>query len=272
MFAVALAALWVTAAAVDAKNDAKTDDALSADKASAAAAEERAFVAVEEKRWCDAVFAFLEADTLAPSAALLLNAAQAAEVAGDLERTRALFVRVQQNTQGKAAKDLPKELPKDLKKRLKKLDERIQKEGPGTACVAAPPPPPVVVEAPPPDPEPAPVVVAPAADDGAWIAPAAWTTAGVGGVVVASGVVLAVVGALPYADHAAAREAILSAEQAGADASALQAQQATARESWEGYGQASVVSGVVAVGVGLVALGGGIAAALLLSPAPPEEP
>jgi hypothetical protein len=219
-------------------------------------AEEKAFVAVEEERWCDAVHLFVEADRLEPSDALLLNAAHAAELGGD--RARALELTKQVVAKPNGAKNAA------VQQQLKKLTQRVAKEGPGTPCPAPATTEPKQEPAPDPQPGPVPDPAPRPAEAAPDLTPVLWGTAGLGGVALVGGTVLAAVGSLPFFEHGDARARILEAELAGADAAALQDQQAAARSAWEGWGQATVIAGVLVSTVGALVTAGGVAGALLL--------
>jgi hypothetical protein len=102
-------------------------------------------------------------------------------------------------------------------------------------------------------------------------------TAGVGGAVVLGGGALLAAGLGPWFAHAEAVARITEAEARRADATALQVEQGEARTAWEGSGRLLSGVGTTLVAVGVVAVGGGLAWALLTSetdaPAPaPESP
>ncbi len=81
--------------------------------------EARAFADVDAHRWCDAMALFLEANDQAPAPGLLLDAAHAAELAGDRRRAAALYGSV--DDAGAA-------------NRRATLLRTIAREGPGTSC------------------------------------------------------------------------------------------------------------------------------------------
>jgi len=82
---ISSAILWVALSTISQSND----------TAAAKAAEERAFAAIEEERWCDAAHAFMDANDLSPTVDLIYNAAQAADYAEEFDYTpgRALSYR-----------------------------------------------------------------------------------------------------------------------------------------------------------------------------------
>ncbi len=227
----------------------------------AKAAEERAFQAIDAERWCDAQRAFVEADALAPSPALVLNAAQAAELAGDRAGALALWADAVTRATGAERKK--------AKQGMDALKLVVDRDGPGAPC---PPPPPVEVAAPPPPeppapppPPPPPPTVEPPFDP----APFAWATAATGAVVVAAGGAAVIVGLVPVVTFTDAQQKILAAEQRRGDASAVQLQQSDARAAWEGWGRPAVIVGAVAAGLGIAIGAAGVVWALASS-APDE--
>jgi tetratricopeptide (TPR) repeat protein len=240
-------------------------------EAEAASAEARAFQATDEKRWCDAVALFLEADTLAPSADLLFNAAQAAGFGGDRAQAKKLF----QESIARAPKS---RTAADARKALAPLEKSMKSEGPGVSCLASAPAtlptatqgdatsttPPMPTTTPTPTPPtpatPLPTPTTPPAGN-AGLPVAAIATTVVGGVLLLGGSAAAVVGMLPYYDHQDAAAQIRAQEAAGAAPSsvdALQTRQAQARGAWQTWGKITAPVGVVAAGVGLVVVIGGV--------------
>lgn len=223
--------------------------------ATARAKEEAAFAAVGDKRWCEALNLFLEADHLAPSPDLVFNAAQAAELGADRARAMQLYTQLLGTTTSAARKA-------EAKNRIAVLTKLVEKGGPGVPCplpevavevapVVAASAAPVAVAPPPADPP----VSEPPAAPGPW----PWVTVGVGGVAFLAGAALAVVGMQPWFAHESARAALADAEKQGATdgVDALYAAQQAARADWQGWGQAALASGIASAGVGVVAAGGG---------------
>ncbi len=227
--------------------------------ATARAREEAAFAAVGEKRWCEALDLFLEADTLAPSPDLVFNAAQAAELGADRARAMQLYTQLLGTTTSAARKA-------EAKNRIAVLTKLVDKSGPGDPCpapvVAAPAPSEAVtaVAAPAATVAPPPAAAPPANPGPPW----PWITAGVGGAAFVAGAALAVLGLQPWFAHETARTALSAAELRGdtKDVDVLYGDQQTARADWVGWGQATLASGLACAGAGLVAAGGGAVWAL----------
>jgi hypothetical protein len=191
---------------------------------------------------------FVQADEAAPAPALLENAANAAEYAGDLERATALLTLLVDREKNAFKKKVRRAAITKLKLRSKGKT--------GITC-------PTLLELrppPEPEPEPAPVEVAVAAPPEPSMSPLVGPIVGGVGVFSAvAGAGLMVVGALPFFDHGRAVAAIEAAEDARGDARGLQGEQQAAREAWESWGQLSMVSGGVLVGLGLTAaVAGGV--------------
>lgn len=225
-----------------------------ADVSRAKAAESEAFVAIDEERWCEATQLFLEANGAAPSLDLVYNAAQAADLAED--RAQAL----------KLYRDLESAYEKGERKvqvteRVRELTALIEKEGAGSACPA---PAASAASNDPAEPVPAlqPPPPATASNDGPPLPVLPWSVVGAGGVLVAGGAALSVLGSLPFLGFLDARDKILAAEAIGADASALQQQQADARAGWESWGELTAWSGVVVVITGALVSSAGLVWAL----------
>jgi hypothetical protein len=213
-------------------------------------AEARAFAAIDEERWCDAMHAFLDANGAAPSVDLIYNAALAADEAQDRKSALKLYVELlgayPDSDRGAA-----------VNQRIGDLTNEVQESGDGTPCPEPPAPEPAepatvqdevtpVAEAEPPADPPGATNVLP------------WSVAGAGALVAVTGGVLAAVGALPYFDFVDARGRILEAESAGADASELQDRQTAASDAWGTWGALTAVSGAVLTGVGVLLSGGGV--------------
>ncbi|MBI1944272.1 MAG: hypothetical protein HYS27_01180 [Deltaproteobacteria bacterium] len=221
----------------------------------ARASEEAAFAAVGEKRWCDALALFLDADRLAPTPDLVFNAAQAAELGADRARAMQLYTQLLGTTTSAARKT-------EAKGRIAALTKLVEKGGPGTPCPLPAPPsavPTAAASAPAPA---APTPAPPSRDEPAAPPPSTpwpWVTAGVGGAAVLAGAALAVVGAQPWFAHGAARDALAAAEKQGATdgVDGLYAAQQQARADWVGWGQASLAAGLAFAAVGVVAAAGG---------------
>jgi hypothetical protein len=217
----------------------------------AKAAESRAFAAIDEERWCDAGFAFLEANELAPTIDYIYNAAQAVDYAGDKKRALKLYAELLGAYPGSERQEA-------VNQRIRELTEAVGSEGVGEAC-------------PEPEPEAAPVVEEEATPAGAAGESAAtpessaggailpFGLAGVGGVLLVAGTVTALVGAVPYFGHSDIAAQIESAEQSGADASALQREQSDLRAAWESWGELTVWMGISTAAVGLFSAGAGAA-------------
>src|SRR5688572_4469275 len=90
-------------------------------------AEQEAFTAIDDKQWCEALERFIEANTLAPTADLIFNAARAAELAGD----RRLAVLLYTESLGAG---LPDARRVDVKRKLGELASLVEQDGPGTPC------------------------------------------------------------------------------------------------------------------------------------------
>lgn len=249
------------------------------------AAEERAFVAVDQQQWCMALLAFLEADALAPDPDLLYNAARAADLAGDRTQALTLYSRVLEGAT-KARKA-------EVKKRLPQLVLEVERHGTGSACRGPGAPSPVLGADDPAPPTaaakgaagaPAPSVGAAAATlpttalpgPGVHGAPAGaavaraeatpsptwpWLAVVGGGGVAVVGAVLAAVGAGPWFSYLDAQEGLRDAEQQGRlDVDALVAAQASAGRAWEAWGKPSLVAGLTAGAAGLLVSGIGAVA------------
>jgi hypothetical protein len=217
----------------------------------AASAEARAFFAIEEERWCDATAAFLEADSIAPSVDLVLNAAQAAKRANDRRQALTLFkdvkTRSPKSKSGKAAA-----------KAITALEKEIGASGEGTPCISlvAPPPPP-----PPPPPEPTPEAAPEPVVEARPLPVAAIGTTGVGAALLLAGTAASIVGFQPFFAHADAAAQIRAAEVAGDAAKsvvALQQAQNDARIAWSSWAQPTAIAGAVVAGVGVVVVVGGV--------------
>ncbi len=216
----------------------------------AVALEEAAFAAVDEEQWCVAMHLFVKADQAAPALPLVENAAHAAEYAGDLERAAELLATLVERESNAAKKKARKGAAWKFKVRSKGKTS--------TTCpaleVLRPPPPPE--PEPEPQAEPDPQTPPPSPLLPPTLGP---VVGGVGVVTLIAGAAVMAVGVLPYVDHQNAVAAINEAEANKADARALQEQQAAARGAYESYGQLSVMSGGVLVGLGLTAaVAGGV--------------
>jgi hypothetical protein len=217
----------------------------------AAAFEEQAFAAIEHEDWCRAARLFEQANVLAPTADLLVNAAQAAEYGGDLAGARAFLQRVV------VMPGVTRAQIAEAKTKIVALDKKIASSGTGVAC-------PVLAPAPEPAPSsPAPAPAPPSAPPPDDLRPWGFVIGGTGGVITTAGVVVTVVGAGPWFAHAAAVQAIEAAERQRGDAAALQEDQAAARAAWEAWGQTATVAGVVVTSLGVLTAGGGLGWALL---------
>jgi tetratricopeptide (TPR) repeat protein len=240
------------------------------DMSDAARFEAEAFAAVEAKRWCEAMRLFEAAYALGPAVELQFNAAQAAELAGDLESAMALLKSTIPALSGKQKTE--------TQRRLAALQDKVARSA-SAACPSLEALRPREPAPPPAEPPPtAPTTTAP-------IGPATTTptaassalpailpgviTAGVGGAAIVGGGALVAVGLDPWFAHADAVARITDAEARRADATALQFEQAEARAAWESSGRTLTVVGATLVTVGVVAVGGGVAWALLAPP--PEE-
>jgi hypothetical protein len=219
-------------------------DAVSRSKA----AEERGFDLVANEKWCEATYAFLEANDAAPSLDLIFNAALAADYAGDRQKALKLYADLIGAYPGS-------ERNAEVTARIGELTQKMGADGVGTACA-----------------EPAPDEATPIATDAAATSststptgePASkdgadspgvmafvpWTLLASGVVVLIVGGALAIGGIVPYLGHAQARNAILDAEQQGLDASEAQAAQTMWRGAWETWGLASVIVGATTTVVG----------------------
>jgi hypothetical protein len=229
--------------------------------AQARAAEEKAFAAVEEKRWCDALRLFVAADELAPSIDLALNAAQAAEMGGDGARALSLYG-------GVLGRNPDATQRAAVRKRIDAVARKLETD-PGVACPApvsmapaeqAPPPVDVVTVK---DMVPA-VTPPPPSSRGSrfpWLA-------GGGAVVAVAGAVALGIGAQPYLLHEDAAAAIRAHESNGAldDARARQNDVANAARDWQAWGQGTAIAGAVGIAVGAVVGGVGLALALMQDP------
>lgn len=228
-----------------------------ADVKKAKAAEARAFQAIEGERWCDAMQLFLKANAAAPSVDLVYNAAQAADLAKDREQALKLY----QELVGAYPES---ERQAQVDERIRELGEVTGSEGAGSPCPTPPATTTTTAEAPVTPPEPAPEV-SPLEDERGHAPPPdvlPWTIAGAGGLLVAGGAVLTTLGALPFFSFLDAREKILAAEKAGADAGALQEQQADARAGWESWGELTAWTGLVTVVSGALVTTAGLVWAL----------
>jgi hypothetical protein len=213
--------------------------------------EEAAFTAIEQKDWCTAMNLFIEADAASPTVEYIYNAARAAENGGDLVKALALY----QGLVGTAR-------AKDAKPRVNALQKRLKTE-PGAPC---PSPQPKVVE---PDPPPPPPDVPPAPPPPAPVVEPGPSGSAIGGLVLmASGVVVtgagvgaAVFGIVPLQRFDTAQLALRKAADGGEvdpeTLAGLQAEQAQARQQWEGFGRPLLIAGIVGVGVGVAAIASG---------------
>ena len=225
--------------------------------------EEQAFVAADDKRYCEALALFMRANELAPNADLLFNAAQVAVAASDRERALILYAGL--------LTDYPDARRRaEVRKEMDALSARIEKDGAGAPCVTTAPAgvadsvvesrpvAPLTVEPP---------VVGPAAPPS--LLPWGLVAGGTAGLV--TGGALALVGVGPLLEYGAAAERVRS-DQARGDLSRAVDDQAALRSAqtdWGTWGQTSSILGGVTVGVGALALGVGVA---LLTAAPPEAP
>jgi hypothetical protein len=216
----------------------------------AASAEARAFFAIEEERWCDATAAFLEADSIAPSVDLVLNAAQAARRANDRRQALTLFKDVK--TRSPKSKS-----GKTAAKAITALEKEVGASGEGTPCITLTPPPP-----PPPQPTPEPAQPEPEPEPVPGPLPIAVIgTTGVGAALLLAGAAAGVVGLQPFFAHADAAAQIRAAEAAGESAKsvvALQQTQNDARLAWSSWAQPTAIAGAVVAGVGVVVVVGGV--------------
>jgi hypothetical protein len=247
----------------------------------AARFESEAFAAVDAERWCEAMRLFEAAHALGPAVDLQLNAAQAAELAGDLEGARALLKGAIPALGGKKKTE--------TQRRLAALQKKVAK----TASAACP----SLDALRPREPEPPPVSPEPTTTTASTTSPsstsssttstttttasppaAAMTlppslpgiiTVGVGGASVLVGGALLAVGLGPWFVHADTVARIADAESRRADATALQQEQARARADWEGSGQTLTGVGTALVAIGALVVGGGLVWALL--PTPPHD-
>lgn len=238
----------------------------------AALFEAEAFAAVEAERWCEAMRLFEASHALGPSVDLQLNAAQAAELAGDLDGARALLKGAIPALSGKQKTE--------TQRRLAALQKKVARSA-SAACPSLealrprepePPPAEPPATAPPtaPSAPSAPSTTTPTPSSSALPATLPGViTAGVGGAVVVGGGALLAVGLGPWFAHADAVARITEAEARRADATALQLEQAEARAAWEGSGRTLTGVGATLVAVGVVAVGGVVAWALLAPP--PDE-
>lgn len=226
--------------------------------AAAKRAEARAFEAIDDERWCEAMHHFLEANGAAPSVDLIYNAAQAADLAEDRKQALKLYVELVGAYPGS-------ERQAEVNARIRELTAILGDEGEGSPC--PPPPEKGVEDAPAPTPAP---VIEPVGEGPALGAFLPWAMVGGGAVVMAAGATLAGVGSVPYFSFLDARERILAAEAAGADAGALQRQQTEARESWQSWGELTTWSGVIAIVTGAAIATGGLVWALM-GPTPDEQ-
>lgn len=242
----------------------------------AARFESEAFAAVDASRWCEAMRLFEAAHALGPAVDLQLNAAKAAELAGDLEGARALL-------KG-AIPALGSKKKTETQRRLAALQKKVAT----TASAACP----SLDALRPREPEPPPVSPAPTTPTSTssttsttsttttMSSPPAATmtlppslpgiiTVGVGGASVLVGGALLAVGLGPWFVHADTVARIADAESRRADATALQQEQARARADWEGSGQTLTGVGTALVAIGALVVGGGLVWALL--PTPPQD-
>lgn len=217
----------------------------------AKAAEARAFEAIDGERWCEAMHHFLEANRAAPSVDLIYNAAQAADLAEDRKQALKLYVDLVGAYPGS-------ERQTEVNARIRELTGIVAERGEGEACPDLPSsasePEPVI------EPEPRELEPASAGPELGSILP--WAVVGGGAVIMATGATLAAVGSAPYFTFLDAREQILAAEAAGADAAALQRQQRDARDSWQSWGELTAWTGVIAVVTGALVTTGGLVWAL----------
>jgi hypothetical protein len=194
---------------------------------------------------------FLEAHAIAPNPDLVFNAAQAAEYGEDRARAMLLYTQLLGTTTSDQRKA-------EAKKKIAALTKLVEKKGPGSACAEIAPlqkaeeekqpkEEPKIVEAPPPAPPPTTEV------------PWGLVSVGAGAASLIAGGALVGVGAMPFFDHASAREALASAEANGTidGVDALYARQIAARESWESWGRPTTVTGVVLGSAGIVAAAAG---------------
>jgi hypothetical protein len=220
-----------------------------ADEEAAKKAEDEAFTAVEEERWCDAMHGFLVANDAAPSIDLIFNAALAADEAQDRKRALKLYVEL-------LGAYPDSDRGESVNTRIADLTKAVQKDGDGTPC-----PEPEATEEPAAEPAPAEQAPPPAEEPPppagvTYILP--WSVAGAGAVIAVAGVGLAVLGGVPYFDFIGAREQILAAEREGGDAAALQERQEAARGAWTTWGELTMWAGVTTSVVGLGVATGGV--------------
>lgn len=244
-------------------------------------AEEAAFAAVNENRWCDAANQFLLAQAYAPNFDLVFNAAQAAALAGDRKQAVKLYAELLDAYPDSDSRD-------GVGKALAEVTQIIQTEGPGEPCPALTPPGAsssstssegTSSTAPDRADDDAHTADAPSVGEEAISAPAQpiwpWAMAGGGGALAVTGAVFTAVGVMPALRHADAREQIVAAEAAGADASAAQVQQLRARADWEGWGEMTTYTGAALLVTGVVVSGVGVIVGLTQGPdeeTPAEAP
>ena len=272
LYPVVMAALIVPGPRGARAEPATTTSATPTATTEAARFESEAFAAVDAERWCEAMRLFEAAHALGPAVDLQLNAAKAAELAGDLEGARALLKGAIPALGGKKKTETQRRLA------------ALQKKVATTASAACPsldalrprePEPPAV--------SPEPTTTSSTASTASTTtattisSPPAATmtlppslpgviTVGVGGATVLVGGALLAVGLGPWFVHADTVARIDDAESRRADATALQQEQARARADWEGSGQTLTGVGTTLVAIGAVVVGGGLVWALLPTP------
>lgn len=300
---VATAMLANPAAAQEAEAPTPTNDESTPELAvqRSIAAEDAAFQAIDEGRWCDAANYFFLADELAPSAKLARNAAEAAAKAGDLRLAVSfydgLITRLPSEEQASSitrrdalAKELAEQPTSHCAlKTTEALTEELfaakptEREPADIAPVPEPAPLPAAPEAPPPPTDAAAASETPAPETpeterqsssgptrvtkDRGLAPViALGSAGAGALLIAGGLGAAVVGLQPFLEHAEARRALEEAEASRTIPDpTLQQTQIKSREAYESWGQLTVLAGVGAVVLGSAVTTGASVAYVFLS-------
>lgn len=232
----------------------------------ARAAEERAFAAIDEERWCDAAHRFMDANDIAPSVDLIYNAAQAADYAGDRKLALHLYTELIGAYPGSDRQAA-------VNQRMVEITSQVSKQGVGKSCPDRPAPPEPApasvdkagkVEDTAPDEAPtgdaSDVVAAPppatAGNAGGGISFLPWIGVALAAAVVAGGAGLVGVGGSQYVAYFMAHNQINDAQANGTDVpDGVHDQQTNARAAWESWAEPTFLAGIAtaAVATALVA-------------------
>ncbi len=218
-----------------------------ADVDAARAAEEKAFAAIDEQRWCDAAHRFLDANDIAPSVDLIYNAAQAADYAGDRKLALRLYADLVGAYPGSDRQEA-------VNQRMVELTGEVTKSGAGTACPerTTPEAPAATLPDDAPDANPDTAAVtgegAPADSDtsgGGGMSFLPWVGVGVSAVAVLAGGAMVAAGGGQALLHSYAKGQIENAQATGSDVpDGAHDLQSGARAAWQTWGEATFFAGI----------------------------